>query len=225
MIKVAIVEDQELMRESISHILSVHKDIKVVGMGCDGYDAIKIVDAHKPEVVLLDVEMPIIDGVEVIQTLKNRAPKTNIIMLSSYDDEGYIIRSIRNGAAGYLLKDSNLRYLPDAVRIVNNGGGILTPSIAKKTFSIVTALVKEKGSAIHFECNLPSDISRTELQIITCVGKGCSNKEIAQKLSLNDGTVRNYISAILDKTGLRDRTQIAIYAIKQGLVELDNIKM
>ena len=225
MIKVAIVEAQELTRENIRRILSVHKDIKIVELGKDGYDAIKIADSRKPDVMVLAVGIPIVDSVEVTLTLKRRAPQTNIIILSACDDDEYIIRSIRNGVSGYILRDPDMKDLPAAIRIVHSGGGVLSPSITKKTFSIVISLLKEKSPPIDTKDNLPSDISRTELQIIVYVGSGCSNKEIADKLTLNEGTIRNYISTILAKTGLRDRTQIAIYAIKQGLVELNNIKM
>ena len=225
MIKVAIVDDQELVRESIYRIMSVNKDIQVVGLGSDGYDAIKIVDACRPDVILLDVKMPIIDGIEVALTLKHRSPLTNIIILSSFDDEEYIIRSLRNGASGFILKDSNLKDLVDAVRTVYNGGGILTPSVAKKAFSLFSNPPKEKKEPGEFDTILPKSISKTELQIIVSIGIGKSNKEIADNLLLQEGTVRNYISGILQKIGLRDRTQVAIYAIKQGLVEIEDVTL
>ncbi|QQO09787.1 response regulator transcription factor [Breznakiella homolactica] len=227
MIRIVIVDDQEVIRDSLNILLSSQEDFQIVGIGKDGYDAIRLVDTLKPDVVLLDVRMPIIDGAEATLTLKHRSPSSSIIILTTFDDDEYVLKSIRNGASGYLLKSSDMNELATAIRTVNEGGSLMTPGVMTKAFRLFSDLAKERTppksvyAPQEDKVQIPSNISRTEMQIVTYIGQGLSNKEIAKELSLREGTVRNYISSILQKTDLRDRTQVAIYAIKNGLVEID----
>ncbi len=227
MIRIAIVDDQEMVRDSLKILLSAQEDFQVVGMGKDGYDALRLVDGLRPDVLLLDIRMPIMDGVEATATLKAKSPGTAIIILTTFDDDEYVLNAIRNGASGYLLKSSGMDELAQAIRTVHAGGSLMTPEIATKAFRLFSELAKEreapKGGGTQASRlgadDFPSELSRTELTIMTLIGRGLANKEVAAELSLSEGTVRNYISAILQKTGLRDRTQIAIFAVRKGLTE------
>ena len=227
MIRVAVVDDQELVRESLKILLSAQSDLEVVGIGKDGYDALRLVETLKPDVLLLDIRMPIMDGVEATSTLKQKSPRTAIIILTTFDDDEYVLKAIRNGASGYLLKSAGMDELSGAIRTVHAGGSLMTPEIATKAFRLFSELARgydqsgKPGADPLGSSAVPSDLSRTELQIISMIGRGLANKEVAAELSLSEGTVRNYISAILQKTALRDRTQVAIFAVRNGLAAGD----
>ncbi len=225
MIRIAIVDDQEMVRDSLRILLSAENDFEVVGIGKDGYDALKLVNDLRPDVLLLDIRMPIMDGVEATATLKLRSPSTAIIILTTFDDDEYVLKAIRNGASGYLLKSAEMGALGAAIRTVHAGGSLMTPEVATKAFRLFSELARDAGNGKtdkhggHDAEPMPADISRTEIQIMTLIGCGRANKEVAKELTLSEGTVRNYISGILQKTGLRDRTQLAIFAVHHGLAE------
>ncbi len=218
MIRVAIVDDQDLVRDSLKILLGSQGDLEVVGLGKDGYDALRLAETLKPDVLLLDIRMPIMDGVEATAVLKKKSPETAIVILTTFDDDEYVLKAIRNGASGYLLKSAGTDELAQAIRTVRAGGSLMTPEIATKAFRLFSELARTSGGASAGEASdIPSELSRTELQIISLIGAGLANKEVAAELDLGEGTVRNYISSILQKTGLRDRTQIAIFAVRNGL--------
>jgi len=220
MIRVAVVDDQELVRDSLRVLLSAQNDFEVVGIGKDGYDALKLVESLKPDVLLLDIRMPIMDGVEATAMLKKKSPETAIVILTTFDDDEYVLKAIRNGASGYLLKSAGMDVLAAAIRTVHGGGSLMTPEIATKAFRLFSELANEHGPSSEGEkTEVPSDLSRTELQLMALIGSGRANKEAASEMGLSEGTVRNYISTILQKTGLRDRTQLAIFAVRNGLAE------
>ncbi len=224
MIRVAVVDDQEMVRDSLRILLDAQADLEVVGMGKDGYDALRLVDTLKPDVLLLDIRMPIMDGVEATAALKKKSPDTAVVILTTFDDDEYVLKAIRNGASGYLLKSAGMEELAGAIRTVHSGGSLMTPEIATKAFRLFSELAKSgsaPAAASGPDQDIPSDLSRTELQIVALIGGGLSNKEVAGELGLGEGTVRNYISSILQKTGLRDRTQIAIFAVRNGLAGPD----
>lgn len=220
MIRIGIVDDQDMVRDSLKILLSTQEDFEVVGIGKDGYEALKLVNTMHPDVLLLDIRMPIMDGVEATAVLKARSPQTAIIILTTFDDDEYVLNAIRNGASGYLLKSAAMDELAKAIRTVYGGGSLMTPEIATKAFRMFSEIVKSNEKSRYnnkTSLDFPVNLNKTEMEIISQIGKGLSNKELAMALELKEGTVRNYISDILQKTGLRDRTQIAIFAVRHNM--------
>lgn len=217
MIKVLIVDDQELIRESLKVVLSVSGDIEVVDLVPSVSEALKSAAKNCPDVVLMDIRMPEMDGVEGTKLMKERYPKVKVVLLTTFDDDEYVFGALKNGASGYLLKGSSVSDLAKAIQIAHSGGAMLNPNIASKMISQFSDMAK-RSSQIKVEEGLTGDLSKSEWQIIQTVGQGMSNKEIARELCLSEGTVRNSISNILSKLNLRDRTQLAIWAVQTGVI-------
>ena len=217
MITVLIVDDQELFRESLKVVLSVSPGIQVVDAASSVAEALKSAAKHKPDVVLMDIRMPGMDGVEGTRLLKERYPDIKVIVLTTFDDDEYIFGALKNGASGYLLKGSSVSELAKAIQVVYEGGAMLNPSVASKAIQQFSSMAKGAAKLQADERGL-EELSRGEWQIIQTVGRGMSNKEIARELCLSEGTVRNTISSILSKLDLRDRTQLAIWAVQTGAV-------
>ena len=217
MIKVLIVDDQELFRESLKVVLSVSDNIRVTDAVSGVAQALKSAEQERPDVVLMDMRMPGMDGVEGTRLFKKRWPDIKIIVLTTFDDDDYIFGALKNGASSYLLKGSSISKLSESIRIAYEDGAIMTPAVATKVIHQFSQMA-QGTSRLHVDKEAVKDISKSEWQIIQTVGSGMSNKEIAQELSLSEGTVRNSISNILFKLGLRDRTQLAIWAVQTGAV-------
>ena len=241
MIRILIVDGQDEYRSYLFEYLSNQKDFEVVGAGKDSYDAVKLVEAQKPDVVLMDINLPLGDGVKTAALIKYRSPNTQVII--NWDGkERRILSVFFNDISGYITKQINNDLLCHAIRAVYYGGSLVAPEIAVKFRSIITGLsgdvLKNRGELRSNRSNndarrqkkpeysgdgtgsrkeLPGSISPSEKQIMGFVGQGYTNREIAEKLCLTEGTIRNYISSVLHKTGFRDRTQVAIYAVKVGL--------
>ena len=217
MIKVLIVDDQELFRESLKVVLGVSGSIQVTAAVSGVSQALKSAEQDLPDVVLMDIRMPGIDGVEGTRLFKKRWPDIKIIVLTTFDDDEYIFGALKHGASGYLLKGSSISKLSESIRIAYEDGAIITPAVATKVIHQFSNMAQH-SSRLQVDKEATKDISRSEWQIIQTVGSGMSNKEIAQELCLSEGTVRNSISSILFKLGLRDRTQLAIWAVQTGVV-------
>lgn len=217
MIKVLIVDDQELFRESLKVVLSVSDNIRVTDAVSGVAQALKSAEQDRPDVVLMDMRMPGTDGVEGTRLFKKRWPEIKIIVLTTFDDDDYIFGALKNGASSYLLKGSSISKLSESIRIAYEDGAIITPAVATKVINQFSQMA-QGSSRLQVDKEAVKDISKSEWQIIQTVGSGMSNKEIAQELSLSEGTVRNSISNILFKLGLRDRTQLAIWAVQTGVV-------
>lgn len=217
MIQVLIVDDQELFRESLKVVLSVSPGIQVAGAVPSVAEALKSAAKHRPDVVLMDIRMPGMDGVEGTRLLKERYPNMKVIVLTTFDDDEYVFGALKNGASGYLLKGSSISELSNAIQVAHSGGAMINPNIASKVIQQFSSMAKGSAS-IQVDESLAADISKAEWQIIRTVGRGLSNKEIAQELCLSEGTVRNTISGVLSKLDLRDRTQLAIWAVQTGAV-------
>jgi len=222
MIKILIAEDQEIIWQSLEIILGSKPDMKVVGVAEDGEKVVRLAKKLIPDIILMDIRMPEIDGVKCIKIIKKVLPQIKIIVLTTFDDDEYVFNALKYGASGYLLKGLSSTELVGAIRTVFNGGALINPSIAVKVveFFHETTNVEYKIKVDKLEFN---NLSKNELKIMQLIGRGMTNKEIAAQINFSEGTVRNYISNILSKLSLRDRTQIAIFAI-QSRLELKKIE-
>lgn len=216
MIRVLIADDQELIRESLSFVLDAQADITMVGTASNGREAIELVRKEKPDVVLMDIRMPEVDGVECTRLIKTAHPQIKIIILTTFDDDEYVFGALRYGASGYLLKGVSVSELANAVREVVRGGSIIMPGVASKALEMFARMAR--GSMqIAVDTQQTASLQENEWRVIREVGCGKSNKEIAAALCLSEGTVRNYLSSALSKLDLRDRTQLAIWAVQTGV--------
>jgi DNA-binding NarL/FixJ family response regulator len=212
-IRILLADDQRLLREGLRTLLELQPDLRVVGEAGDGIQAEALAERLRPRVVLMDLRMPRRDGVEAIRRLTGRWPEMQVIALTTYDDDELVFRAIEAGAAGYLLKDVGSDALAEAIRAADRGESPLQPSIARK----VLRRLRAGGSATpHPSPDGAGPLTGRELEVLHLLGTGASNREIAERLCLTEGTVKNYVSAILAKTGLRDRTQAALYASQRG---------
>lgn len=216
MIKVMIADDQELIRESLKIVLSTHVDIDVVDTASDGFEVLKCLEKYVVDVILMDIRMPGMDGVMATKEVKAKYPNTKIIILTTFDDD-FVFSALRYGASGYLLKGVSMDELYKAIVTVNTGGAMINPDIATKVFSMFSKM-QQNNYTIKVDEKDVETLSKPEWKVIQHVRYGLSNKEIAQKLFLSEGTVRNYLSSILSKLNLRDRTQLAIWAVESGLL-------
>lgn len=220
MIKVLIVDDQEMIRQSLELMLSSKVNIEVIGTANDGRDAVRKVQQEKPDVILLDIRMPGMDGIECLKIIKEFHKGIKVIILTTFDDDEYIYESLKNGANGFLLKGTKMSELVKAIEVVNNGGSMMDPNVSTKVMHLFAQMAKADYSS-NVRISDYEDLNNNELKIVKAIGQGLSNKEISSSLNFTDGTVRNYISSVLRKLDLRDRTQIAIFAIQSSLMLRD----
>jgi len=223
MINVLIVDDQELFRESLALILNVQPGLSVVGAAASGNEAIKLTRELMPDVILMDIRMPEINGIECIKIIKNSYRQIKIIVLTTFDDDEYIYEALKNGTDGFLLKGTSKGDLVKAIETVHNNGVSVDPDIVRKVFALFGKLEKTTPSSItdnNKELNIHA-LNKNEIKIIQLIGRGMSNKEMTKELNFTDGTVRNFISSSLKKLDLRDRTQLAIFALQSSLMLKD----
>lgn len=216
MIKILIADDQELIRESLKIILDVNPDIKVVGLAEDGRKVLELLKKILPDIILMDIRMPELDGVQCTKTVKEKFPDVKIIILTTFDDDEYVFYALKYGASGYLLKGCSVQELTSAIHTVMNGGSILNQGVITKVVKLFSQLAQTSIAPELYGGNV-GDLNRTERNIAILVGRGLSNKEIAEALFLSEGTIRNALSSALSKLHLRDRTQLAIWAVQTGL--------
>ncbi|HEY3083392.1 MAG TPA: response regulator transcription factor [Chloroflexota bacterium] len=218
---VLLVDDQRLLREGLRTLLELHGDLRVVGEAGDGQAAELLVEQLRPQVVLMDLRMPRRDGVTATRRITTRWPDVRVLVLTTYDDDELVFRSIDAGASGYLLKDVGSDALAEAVRAAARGDAPLQPGVARKVLARLRAGSGRMGAAFASAPTvaLAEPLTARELDVLRLLGTGATNRDIAERLSLTEGTVKNYISSILAKTGLRDRTQAALLAVRQGLID------
>lgn len=207
-IRVLIVDDDAFIRESLKIIVGMHEDMEIVGTCANGCEAEKMAAEQGADVVLMDVRMPVCDGVEGTKRLKGRLPGVKVLILTTFDDDEYIVQAIRNGASGYLLKNNAPDRIVEGIRTVFAGSVLMDSDVARKLASLIHVPPREQAQASG---SVQYGLTAAEQQIMERIAEGMSNKEIAAALFLSEGTVKNYISDILSKLGLRDRTQLAIH--------------
>ncbi len=217
MIKILIADDQELIRQSLSIILGNETDFEVTDTVSNGVEVVRSVRKNKPDVILMDIRMPEMDWVVCTQIIKENYPNIKIIILTTFDDDEYVFNALKNGASGYLLKGVSMKELAEAVRKVHEGTAMINGDIASKVVKLFSQMA-QSNITIRVDESSVADLKETEWRITALVGSGMSNKEIAAKLNLSEGTVRNGLSTILGKLALRDRTQLAIWAVQTGAV-------
>ncbi len=212
MVRVLICDDQTVVREGLAAILSTDEDIEVVGLAANGEEAVAMANERRPDVVLMDLKMPVMNGVQATRRLHGRQPPARVLILTTYADDAWVFEAIRAGAAGYLLKDTRRDDLLAAIKGTAAGKSFVDPAIAGKLMQQVAAVPAVPGQV------LTEALSERELEVLRMIALGYSNPEIAQRLHLSAGTVRNYVSAILQKLGVEDRTQAAVVAYQWGLL-------
>lgn len=220
MIKVLIADDQELIRESLKIVLNTHEDLQVIDTVEDGFGVLDSLKRNIPDVILMDIRMPRMDGVYCTKMVKEAYPDVKIIILTTFDDDDFVFSALKFGASGYLLKGVSMDGLYQAILTVVSGGAMINPDIATKVFRLFSKMANT-NCAINVNDDNVRELNKPEWKVIQQVGFGLSNKEIAQKLFLSEGTVRNYLSSILSKLELRDRTQLAIWAVQTGQTTKD----
>lgn len=216
MIKVLIADDQELIRQSLQIVLNTKEDMQVTGTAADGQEVIQCIRKEVPDVILMDIRMPKMDGVQCTKIIKENNPQVKIIILTTFDDDEFVYNALKFGASGYLLKGVSMDELAEAIRTVHSGRAMINPDIATKVVKLFSQMAKADYS-IQVEEQNQAELTKTEWKIIEQVKCGASNREVAEKLGLSEGTVRNYLSTILNKLELRDRTQLAIWAVQNGV--------
>jgi len=211
MITLMICDDQDVICQGLNTILSNEKDIRVIGMAGDGQELLEKLEVKQPEMILLDLKMPILNGVQTTRAIKEKYPDIRILILTTYDADEWLFDAIRSGADGFMLKDSSREELLHAIRELAAGKTPIDPSVGGKLFRQVASQAPPGLTAVGGE------LSEREREILVLVAEGLNNTAIAGRLHLSEGTVRNYVSAIFDKLNVTDRTQAAVLAIKYGI--------
>jgi DNA-binding NarL/FixJ family response regulator len=209
--KVIICDDQAIVRDGLVMLLKLEPDIDIVGTAEDGAEAVEMVADKVPDLILMDLKMPIMNGVEATRQIMMKHPEVKVLVLTTYADDEWVFDAVRAGASGYLLKDTPREELIKAVRGTVTGKTYVDPSIAGKVLAQVSSHQTQPATLIT------SKLTEREVQVLRLIAKGLSNADIADRLFLSDGTVRNHVSAILTKLGVYDRTQAAVIAIQHGL--------
>jgi len=216
MIKVIIVDDQEIVREGLKMILSLHEEIEVIGEACNGEDLLKLLLAKTPKVILMDIRMPVMDGIEATKLVKEKYPHIKIIILTTFNEDEYIFDVLKNGADGYILKDSASKEIIDSIKTACEGNVLLNPNVTLKVIKALNSMnnktnfqvenVKEK-SLLHL-------LTQRELEVTEHIIQGKSNKAISEAMFVTEGTIKNYVSKTLEKLELNNRAELMLYLQK-----------
>lgn len=212
-IRIAIIDDEKLIREALKIILSTYDDIDVVAMGQNGYEALEICKSNDVDLVLMDIRMPLCDGVKGTKLIKDELPDTKVLILTTFKDIEYIQEALKNGASGYLLKDSSYDLIYEGIKAALMGNIVIHPDVANNILNYSPIQITPKEVCKQF------NLSEKECDIIEYIAEGLSNKEIGEKLFLSEGTIKNNVSTILSKLEIRDRTQIVVFAFKNNFTK------
>lgn len=214
-IKVLICDDQDIVRQGLQLILETSQDIEVVGIAQDGAEALELVSETKPDVVLMDLKMPGMNGIQATRLIRDRYPAVHVLALTTFDADEWVFDAIRSGAAGYLLKDMPRDRLVESIRDTVEGKTHVDPTVAGKLLS------KLRQAPAPTNTTVANSLSEREREILSLLAQGLSNADIAARLYLSEGTVGNYVSSIYGKLGVSDRTQAAVWAMRYGLTDLN----
>jgi DNA-binding NarL/FixJ family response regulator len=222
-IRVLIADDQRVVREGLSMLVGLIDDVKVVGVACDGAEAVRLAEAQQPDVILMDLRMPDLDGIAATAQLCERLPAVRVLVLTTYADEDAIVPALRAGALGYLTKDASAEQIETAIRAVHAGQTHLDPAVQER---LVAAVVSRPSAPADpglgpVDRKPPDGLTIREAEVLSLLASGLSNAEIAQRLYLSHATVKTHINRIFAKTGVRDRAQAVRYAYQHGLTALD----
>lgn len=209
--KILLCDDQAVIRDGLEMMLQLEKDMRVVGSAADGAEAVELASTKQPDLILMDLKMPGLNGIEATRQIHAKFPQIKILVLTTYDDDEWVFDAIRAGASGYLLKDTPRQKIVEAIRGTIEGKSFLDPAIAGKLMNQVASNQRQPVSV------LAEKLTERELDVLRLLARGFNNGDIAAQLHLSEGTVRNHISAILEKLNVSDRTQAAVIAIQHGL--------
>jgi DNA-binding NarL/FixJ family response regulator len=230
-VRVLIVDDQQLMREGIASLLKIQDGLEIVGTAANGQEAVEQAKSQQPDVILMDVRMPVLDGVAATEQIHRQLPDCKVLMLTTFNDDAYVIEALQVGASGYLLKDLPAGDLAQAILAVHRGIYQLDPAVADHVTALLSRSQATQGTSQAESVSPgpvqsapasrpfgPTDLTERELEVLRLIAQGATNREIAEALVISEGTVKNHISSILGRLNVRDRTQAAIYARDQGLL-------
>jgi DNA-binding NarL/FixJ family response regulator len=218
-IRVAIMDDQRLFTRGLSGLVDMLPGVQVVGIAYDGEEAVALCREEEPDVVLMDISMPKMDGISATREIKDLLPRTAVIILTGHEEDEHVFEGIKAGAQGYLLKDSELEDLSRAIRTVYAGNTIIAPDLAQKMLNTF------EGGKLGADSRLaPPPLTERELEIIRALARGMSDRQISQSLGISEKTVRNHTSNIYRKLHIFDRTQAVIYAVREGVIDVDDLE-
>ena len=218
-IRIVVADDMRLFRESIAEVLDAEPSFSVVGLAGNGLEAIELVRQLTPDILLLDVKMPQIDGITAIRQIKMERPETRMILLTTLSANGYVMEGLAAGANGYLLKDTSTAGLISAIRAVYAGEQVTAPGVTCQIMQLLDRQSADKGNRVQREDGL----TPREMETLLLIARGMIAKEIAHTLAISEKTVRNHISSIYHKLNIYDRSQVVIYAMKKGLVNINDV--
>jgi len=216
LIRVLVVDDQTVVREGLELLLSLSAGIDVVGGAADGEEALQLVAERQPDVVLMDLRMPRLDGIEATRRITRAFPATRVVVLTTYADDISIFGALEAGALGYLTKGATAQEIQRAIRTVYAGEALLEPSVQLR---VIRAAIGRDRPASRREQRLPDDLTAREAEVLRLLAQGLNNGEIAARLSITEATVKTHINNLFSKAGLRDRAQAVVYAIRNGIVD------
>lgn len=218
-IKVLLVDDHPLAREGLRTMLGTAPDIEVVGEASDGLEAVDIANEHQPHIVMMDLRMPNLDGIEATRRIKSRLPSTSVIMLTAYDNDAYVVDAVRAGAGGYLLKDASKDLLIHTIRAVNSGGMLIKSSLLREAILSAAQVTDNHAKGKPEATTTLDELTPRERDVLQLIIQGRSNKEIGKELSISEDTAKKHVQTIMLKLGVSDRTQAAVKAVRTGLLE------